>query len=188
VEAFYLFRVRDLDIVRSWAEEVKRRHDIEVRMYPHFDLSRCYRHAVMQPHWAGLGKRVPRIAMKDIERIFRRDANVWWLAYGWRRNDSLSRALIMKKCAGYDAVAGRVFPLRSWRRRDVYAYLENRNIPAPPNLGRKDQGGLDFNPGALRELQEKWPEDYRRWLTDFPFSAIQSMHPTSSIGHGKESA
>lgn len=56
VEAYYLYRVRGLRVVSEWAEEVRRRYGIAVRMYPHFDLVRCYRAALLQPHWRGLGR------------------------------------------------------------------------------------------------------------------------------------
>lgn len=179
VEGYYLYRVRGLSIVKGWADEVYRRHGVKVRMYPHFDLSRCYRHAVLQPHWKGLDK-TPKIDMADIENHFRATAKVDWMAVGWRRNDSFSRALIMKSCAGYDPKSKRVFPLRAWKRSDVFAYLAERKIPVPPALGRKEQGGLDFHPEALRELKEKHPADYEAWLRDFPFSGIQILSSATS--------
>ena len=172
VEGYYLYRVAGLRIVSEWADAVRARHGVNVRMYPHFDLSRCYRNAVFQPHFSGTDK-VAQVKMADVEQQFRVDANVSWLAYGWRRNDSFSRALIMRKTRGFDADAQRVFPLRSWKRGDVYGYLERRNIPLPEGLGRKEQGGLDFHPDALRLLRDRYPDDYARWLADFPFSAIQ---------------
>ena len=174
VEGYYLFRVRGLRIVDEWAADVKRRFGVTVRMYPHFDLSRCYRHAVLQPHWRGMDD-VAQINMADIDRTFRHDANIDWIAYGWRRNDSFSRALIMKQCGGYDPRSRRVFPLRSWRRQDVYAYLRAQNIPLPPGLGRKEQGGLDFHAGALNYLKEHYPDDYAKWITEFPFSGVELM-------------
>lgn len=180
VEGYYLFRVRDLGIVNGWAEDVKRRWGVTVRMYPHFDLSRCYKNAVLQPHWTGLDK-TKKINLLDIEAAFRNDANVSWIALGWRRNDSFSRALIMKKCGGIDPKSRRVFPLRSWRRVDVLEYLECRKIPLPPSLGRKEQGGLDFHPGAIEALKQEHPEDYERWLRDFPFSGLQAADQTSQV-------
>ncbi|HUT88756.1 MAG TPA: phosphoadenosine phosphosulfate reductase family protein [Thermoguttaceae bacterium] len=173
VEGYYLFRVRGLSIVDEWAAEVRRRHGVKVRMYPHFDLSRCYRNAVMQPHYRGLVN-CPKVSMTDIELRFRDDAKVDWIAYGWRRNDSFSRALILKHNRGLDPKAKRVFPLRCWRRQNVLDYLSSRGIPLPPGLGRKDQGGLDFAPGALEWLKKERPADYAKWLKDFPFSEIQS--------------
>jgi len=108
--------------------------------------------------------------MADVERKFRADANVLWIAYGWRRSDSFSRALIMKQTGGYHERAHRVFPLRVWRNGQVYDYLESRGIAKPPTLGRKEQGGLDFHPEALRALSER---DRERWLQDFPFAGMQ---------------
>ena len=172
VEAYYLYRIRDLDIVERWRKEVLNRHGVDVRMYPHFDLCRSYRNAVLMPHWRGIEK-TPRVKMRDIDDQFREDAKVEWIAYGWRHNDSYSRALVMKQCAGCDFKARRVFPLRAWSRNDVYAYLDARGIPRPSTFGRKEQGGLDFHPEALRELKEKFPSDYERYLRDFPFAYLQ---------------
>lgn len=174
VEGYYLFRVRGLDVVEKWARQVYDRHRVRVRMYPHFDLVRCYRNAVLQPHWRGLEK-TATVKMADIEARFRASANVQWLAMGWRRNDSFSRALIMRRCDGYDEKAKRVFPLRAWRRADVFDYLKARSIPLPEALGRKEQGGLDFHPGALGALKTEHPEDWEKWLRDFPFAGLQLM-------------
>jgi phosphoadenosine phosphosulfate reductase len=170
VEAYYLYRVAGLEIVEQWAREVQRRHGVVVRYYPHFDLTRCYRNAVCQPHWQGLAK-VPKLEMVDVEAAFRAEADVEWIAYGWRRNDSMSRAMIMKQTGGIDAKARRVYPLRAWSRAMVYAQLDGRGIPRPPTLGRKEQGGLDFHPDAVAALS---PADQQRWHTDFPFSAVEA--------------
>jgi 3'-phosphoadenosine 5'-phosphosulfate sulfotransferase (PAPS reductase)/FAD synthetase len=172
VEGYYLFRVRGLQIIELWSQFVRKRCGVSIKMYPHFDLSRCYKSALFQPHWNGLEK-TPKVKMLDIENKFRKDANVDWIAYGWRRNDSYSRAMIMKKCRGYDPEAKRVFPLRAWRRCDVFDYLRIHRIPLPLSLGRKDQGGFDFHREALAELKKNHPEDYGHWLTDFPFSEVQ---------------
>lgn len=169
VEGYYLFRVRDLAVVKKWADDVLLRHGVNIRMYPHFDLSRCYRNAVLQPHWSGLDK-TPKITMADVEAHFRAETGIDWIAYGWRRNDSFSRALIMKQTGGIDYTTKRVFPLRSWKRGDVYSYLDDRGIPRPPTLGRKEQGGLDFHPEALAELKREHPQDFAKWVQDFPFS------------------
>lgn len=194
VEGYYLYRVANMDIVAEWAADVKRRWGVAVRQYPHFDLSRCYEHAVFRPH---MQRKVPKIDMADIEQAFRKDASIDWIAYGWRRNDSFSRALIMKACAGMDFKTRRVFPIRSWRRQDVYKYLSDRSIPLPNGLGRKDQGGLDFHPQALLYLKNHYPRDWDRWRRDFPFAeaqilkleksqAAQSSAQTESGAHPQE--
>jgi 3'-phosphoadenosine 5'-phosphosulfate sulfotransferase (PAPS reductase)/FAD synthetase len=169
IHGYYLFRVRGLSIVDEWSEDVRRRTGVVVRMYPHFDLSRCYKHHVLQPHWK---LSIPKISMADIENSFRKETGVDWLAYGWRRNDSYSRTMIMKQTGGVDFKSRRVFPLRSWRRGEVYEYLDARGIPRPATLGRKEQGGLDFHEGSLRELSTR-EDDWALWLQDFPFSELQ---------------
>lgn len=181
IEGYYLYRVKNLSAVNNWNNFVKKRYGLNVRMYPHFDLSRCYKNAVLQPHWKNLSKETPKIEMADIEFAFRKEKEIDWIAYGWRRNDSMSRALIMKQTNGFDEKFKRVFPLRAFTRKNVYEYLEQRKIPIPPNLGRKEQAGLDFHPEALKYLKENNEIDYLKWLTDFPFSEIQLVNNEESI-------
>lgn len=169
VAGYYLARVRDLEIVAEWSEAVFRRYGVRVREYPHFDLARCYRHHVLQPHW---NLDAHCVTMADIEKKFRTDFGVEWIAYGWRASDSFSRLMIMKQTGGIDFKTKRVFPLRKWLRRDVYAYLEKVGIPIPDKLGRKEQGGLDFHPDALSAIQ-RHQRDWNRWREDFPFSELQ---------------
>lgn len=169
VEAYYLYRVLDLEVVESWREQVRARFGVETKMIPHWDLCRVYRYAVLQPHWFRASD-VPKYGMAEVEAFFRQEAKVEWCALGWRRTDSYSRAMIMKVCHGLDFKTRRVFPLMVWRRGDVLAYLASRKIVQPPGFGRKEQGGLDFHPAALRALS---PADQQRWLRDFPFAVAQ---------------
>lgn len=172
VEAFYLYRVAGLRVVKKWRDWVKRRYNVTVRMYPHWDLSRCYKYAVLQPHWDEC-RNVPSLKMRDIEEYFRGETGVEWIAYGWRRNDSISRALIFKKIRGYDPRSRRFFPIWNWKRSQVLQYIAENKIMRPESLGRRDMGGLDFHPEALRFLRDNYPDDWQKWLRDFPFSGVQ---------------
>lgn len=171
VEAYYLFRVANMRIVQEWCDFVKWRYGVFVRQYPHFFLSKIYKHHVYAPHWHAM-KKPPHIAMRDIENKFRADVKVEWIAMGWRRTDSISRAIIMKQTGGIDFKARRIFPLRNATRDNILDYLAQRKISIPQQFGREEQGGLDFNPGALQFLKEHYPDDYARWVTDFPFSEV----------------
>lgn len=170
IHGYYLYRVQDISLIGDWKVYTEKRYGIKIMMLPHFDLSRCYKNALLRPH---LDKKVPRINMKDIEIYFKAQTGCDWMAYGWRRNDSFSRALIMKQTGGFDEKNRRVFPLRSFTRTNVLNYLKEHDIPRPPALGRDEQGGLDFHPEAIRTLKEQYPEDYERWIQDFPFSGVQ---------------
>lgn len=171
VEAFYLTRVLGLRIVSNWCRWVRKKWNVKVRIYPHYDLSRIYRYAVLMPHWVEL-EDFPVFGMADVEKVFRDEAGVEWIAYGWRKSDSITRAVILKRLRGIDFDHRRVFPIYNWRRPQVYEYLHQHGIPTPPTLGRKEQGGLDFHPEALKYLAENYPDDWLRWLECFPFSPV----------------
>lgn len=171
---YYLYRVGELKFIDKICRRAEKRWSIKILYYPHFDLYRCYKNAIFQPHWKATDE-VPKITMKDVEQTFRADTGVTFIAYGWRRTDSLSRALIMKSCHGIDLKAQRIYPIWQWRRSDVFSYLKIRNIPRPPALGRQEQGGADFHPEALRWLRDNYPDDYDKFIKEFPYAEIQTL-------------
>lgn len=69
--------------------------------------------------------------------------------------------------------AKKVFADRWGREKEQE--IDARRIPRPPALGRKEQGGLDFVRPALVWLRDHYPDDYRRWLIDFPFAEVQTI-------------
>jgi len=172
VEAFYLYRVRGLSFVDDWIKKVQARYGVVFRQYPSGNLSHCYANSVLQPHWSA-ARKAPIIKQVDIENTFRCDAGVEWIALGWRRSDSFNRAIILKKSGGIDFGSRRIFPIRTWKRSDVYAYLARRKITPTPGFGRKEQGGLDFHPGAIDYIRQR-PADWDRLTKDFPFIGVQS--------------
>lgn len=168
VEAYYLYRVDGLEAIERWLRWAEKRYGIKVRRYPHFELVKVFRHALLMPHYGDLG-RVPKVTMADIDHYFRLDAEVDWIAYGWRGSDSYSRLMIMKQTGGFDTVAKRVFPLRDWKRGDVLNYLTLRGVPRPPTFGRVEQGGVDLHPIAFEYLRRN-PNDWKKLTEVFPFA------------------
>jgi 3'-phosphoadenosine 5'-phosphosulfate sulfotransferase (PAPS reductase)/FAD synthetase len=172
IEAYYMYRVPNLQMIQSLCERIKRQYEIDVQHYPHFDLVRCFKNAVFQPHWEAV-KTIPSVKMKDIEDHFRKERGVDWIVYGWRASDSRSRAIILSRTKGIDFKGRRVFPLRRWKRRDVLTYLRHMKIPIPPALGREEQGGVDMHREVIKYLKEFWPEDLKKFLEVFPYAEAQ---------------
>jgi 3'-phosphoadenosine 5'-phosphosulfate sulfotransferase (PAPS reductase)/FAD synthetase len=170
---YYLYRVADLEVIARLCRVAERRWRMRVIHYPHFDLTRCYRHAVLQPHWPETAQ-MPTVGWLDIEARFRAETGSSWIAYGWRRSDSLSRALILTANRGLDWQTCRVFPVARWSRRDVLAYLRARHIPRPPTFGRAEQGGVDFHADTIRWLDRYYPADAAKLRRDFPHVEIQA--------------
>lgn len=172
VTGFYLFRIEGLKVIERLCLRAKRLWNMDVIHYPHFDLSRCYGNAILQPHWTALDE-VPVIKFKDVEMRFRSETGIEWIAYGWRRSDSLSRALILVHNGGIDWENKRVYPIARWSRQDVLSYLRMKKIPRPPTFGRAEQGGVDFHPLAMAWIKENYPDDFEKIRKDFPYVEAQ---------------
>jgi len=173
LHVFYLYRLPGIRLIERYRRLIKRRYKniVQIMMLPHFDLSRIFRYAVLMPHWRGL-EDTPALTFREVEDYVRLKTGVEWVAYGWRRNESIHRAVILKHPDGIDFNNFRVFPIWRWTAKDVYAYLHRIGIPPPPTFGRRDQSGFDFHPAALKYLRDNEPDTWRRWLECFPFSPV----------------
>lgn len=169
LEAWMGVRVFGLRIVEEIKDFVLRRWGIVLRIYPWTMGVAELRKAFCQPNWKAVEK-LPSFSMKETENVFKLQTKVEWTAHGWRANDSLSRALALASWGGIDVKNKKVFPLRRWRRDDVYSYLRQRNIPYPPFLGQLDQAGIDLHPGSLSFFKRHYPDDLEKILEVYPYA------------------
>ena len=179
VRPYILVRTRGLQCTRWLCAPAERRWGVRVAEILHHDLSTRYCHAVLQPHWSALDA-LPRVGWREIEVAVRAKLDVDWLVYGWRRTDSLTRAIILSNNQGIDWIASRVFPLARWGRKDVLAFLRVHKIIRPPTFGRAEQGGLTFEPAALAWIKRYFPEDMKKIRKEYPYVvAIEAKNETT---------
>ena len=106
-----------------------------------------------------------------------------WMVYGHRQDESLERRGMLSGFRnqtvelgvksggrlGFDPKFHRIYPLASWSRPGVMAYVRHHRLPLSPTFGRKNQSEPDINdPECLRELRAKYPDDYAKVLRLFP--------------------
>lgn len=87
-----------------------------------------------------------------------------YIAYGYRMDESLQRRGMMSKFEdGMDPKTKMCYPMRSWTKRTVPAYVRNNRIPLAPEYAT--EGGRDLmdhrGTGSVW-LAERFPEDWER--------------------------
>lgn len=106
-----------------------------------------------------------------------------WMVYGHRQDESLERRGMLSGFRnqtvelgtksggrlGFDPKFHRIYPLATWNRAGVMAYVRHHRLPLAPTFGRNNQSELDINdPLVLRELRDRFPDDFRKVLRLFP--------------------
>ncbi len=114
------------------------------------------------------GKFTRRYKLDDTWAIMRKRTGAEWIAFGQRMDESIERVGMLKKSSGVMEDARKVYPLWDWKAKDVFAYLRQRKIPIPQNLGNEDTGGVGLDPHTLLWLREHEPDDYAKVVAMYP--------------------
>ena len=106
-----------------------------------------------------------------------------WMVYGHRQDESLERRGMLSGFRnqtvelgvksggrlGFDPKFHRIYPLATWNRAGVMAYVRHHRLPLAPTFGRKNTTGLDIsNPETLRYLRTHHRSDYDKIVRLFP--------------------
>lgn len=191
VEGFYCYLVKDISFVErrlQWAEE---HYGITIHRYPHPDLSRLLKHnAFRKPSKIGADIRMLRFS--DVDKVVRFDTGIPWLAYGWKRVDSLDRigALADLELNAIDTKGPRFYPISRWSQKQVLAYIKHNKLMRPETFGGRKMTGVSLMPADLSALREYHPNDYEKVRAVFPYAdaIVARYHEQVRIKKAKKQA
>lgn len=131
-----------------------------------------------------------RLKQADTEDHLRRLTGIEWVAWGMRAADSIVRNAYLKRIQGVDAKTRRVYPVWTWKKADVYGYLQARGIKPPKSVGGKfaaGVSGVSLAPKTLSWMRREFPGDYQKILRVFPFAGA-AVFRYESMGIDNEAA
>jgi sulfate adenylyltransferase subunit 2 len=107
----------------------------------------------------------------------KQQTGITWMASGLKKIDSLHRRAMMSQFPlhAIDVKGKRFYPLAFWSDSLVLRYLKQNRIPIPFSAGGKSFG-IGFHPVDLRPIRDRFPEDYRKIVKEFPFAETMIMH------------
>jgi 3'-phosphoadenosine 5'-phosphosulfate sulfotransferase (PAPS reductase)/FAD synthetase len=139
---------------------------------PHWGLSGILKGATYRADRAE-HRKLPTVTQADVERSLRTQTGLDWVAWGLRCTDSVHRNAMLKKIAGVDRAARRLYPIFRWRKQDIYGYLHARKLPVPGITGGGTiNGGVNLRGPTLSWLKKNHPRDYAKVLERFPFAEV----------------
>lgn len=175
VHAFFMQFVPGLESVEGPAIAACKRAGVSLTMTPHWAVSHVLRAGTLAPPRPGIEK-VRLLKLGDVEARVRKEIGDYWITYGWRAADSITRRVMFKRWGHVWAKPRRFFPIATWRTDEIKGYLRMHKIPIPPRFGSAIDGGpsgFDLSPNCLRYMRDHHLSDYRRVLKLFPFADAQ---------------
>lgn len=164
----FMYFVKGLDHIENNLRAVKSRYpNVKIMQVPHWTLSRvlrCGLYCVPNPN-------IKLISLKDIDESVRLRTGIQYTFYGMKQSDGLNRRLMLR---GYDMEAisntKKVYPLSTWKKADVMAYVKARKLPEPIAYNNNKSQGLTFVPEVFNYLKMNYPQDLERIYDAFPLS------------------
>lgn len=171
VEPYFWYLVPGLECEERELRRAERRYGLTVRRLLHPYVPGYFQSALFMPDLGGR-ERLRLCDQADSEAVLRRRTGLDLVALGWRKCDSIERAIVLNQTGPHDAKARRCFPIASWTERDVYAYLRAAGIPAPYQFGERRNTGVALKPRPLAALKKHYPDDYAKILRVFPHAGV----------------
>lgn len=151
-----------------WAEQ--KYPNIKFIQTPHYALYSFIKHGYL-----GIKKdeSFNKMAIKYIDAKIRKKLNVNWSVYGFKKNDGITRRLMLNDCPdGINHRSNKCYPLMDMKNSDVLRYISDNNLIEPFNYGTsKPSSGCDIStPEFLAYVKKKYPNDLKKIFAQFPLA------------------
>lgn len=169
VRAFFMYFVPGLDCVERGITIAERRWRLEtpILRMPHWAFTREVRAGTYRLTTHEELASVPELSLTDCYKYARAKLGDLPIAHGGKSSDGLwrRRQLTMKSATWERNKI--LYPIKTWRRAAVKAYLKLRNIPFPDQGNDRAFGvGLDWR--SLLFVHDHYPADFAKIARWFP--------------------
>ncbi len=164
----YLYYVKGLSYREDFIKYYEDKYGREIVRLPHPELALYKKNNVF-----GCGKAKDRenqeVSLSENDNILRRQYNVSYIAYGYKKTDSLSRRGMIWHGDGIDERNKKIFPVADFSNKDIMYYVKKNKLLLPPEYkdGYRDINNF-FEKRALTWLISRYPNDYEALKTEYP--------------------
>jgi hypothetical protein len=102
--------------------------------------------------------------LQSVYTAARKRSGIQLIATGAKDSDSAHRRRLLR----WNKDDALTFPVQTWHKHDVLAYLKAHNIPMPVGSGRQTSG-IDLSTPEVLWLHDEYPDDYQKLVKYFPF-------------------
>lgn len=171
IKVVHLYFVKDLSYRDRFLKYYEDRYSVKIDKYPQVDVSRIFSNKAFTNNI----KDVPKLKQVDMELYLRKEYNMSYLAYGYRKDESLQRRGHLTSCNAFEKKFKRFFPVADWSQKDIFNYIKKEKLPLPVeySFGFRD---INFFEGeGLMWLYRNYPEDYEKMKLQYPFIGAELL-------------
>jgi len=124
-----------------------------------------------------------RLKIADIEKLLKADHGAEWVAWGFRKDESLQRRGQLSMAEnGIDWKYRKLFPIADWSKKLVERYVTQNKLLLPPEYKNGMRDLNTFKGDSLLYIYNNYPEDYERLVSTYPDIRGELMRALSGIG------
>jgi len=176
-QAVFLYFVKGLSFQESILRHYEDRFGIKIERRPHWDIAN-YDRAMANVQGRALKE-------KDIAAHIREETGLSWLAYGYRRDESMQRRGILTPFAPdyIDAKFRKVYPLGAWSNHHIDEYIKARKLLLPREYAFGFRNIDQFKGPAVLWIKNNYPEDWQKIIDRFPIVEAEALRQEVKNGY-----
>lgn len=166
----FMYMVKDLDHINKyigWAE--KKYSNCRFLQTPHYSYYNNKKHGVNGTDQI----KYSEWNLSKITEKIQKETEIEYVVYGFKKNDSLNRRLMLK---GYDEFMSpdgkKLYPLADWSNKQVIMYIGKNRLIQPlkyGNTGNTRSQGVDIDDiSFLLFCRKNYPGDLKKVIEEFP--------------------
>jgi phosphoadenosine phosphosulfate reductase len=141
------------------------RYGIEIIRRPHPYLARQYRENIY-----GCGYRdIPLMTLGEHDKYIKTEYNISYIAYGYKKTDSLSRRGMIYHGDGIDKRNKYLYPVADFNNKQIMKYIKDHKLKLAPEYkaGFRDMDNY-FEKNCLLWLRTNYPDDFEIIKKQYP--------------------
>lgn len=168
----YLYFYPNLSIRNEIIKYYENQYEIKIEQFPHWDTSYLYLKKI-------------KFKQKDIEDYFRYKYNISYIAYGYRRSESIQRFGMLNNSNiknGIDLKNKKCYPLMNWSRKQIEYYIKKERLKLSVDYYSGYRDINVFKGDALLWLYNNHKEDYEKIKIVYPGIEGELIRAKDGIG------
>ena len=110
-----------------------------------------------------------RISISDLEKYIRQEFKSDYIAYGFRKDESLQRrGQLAHLDGGVDYKYKKVFPVAEWSAKHMNGWIRKEKLLLPPEYKYGFRDINSFKGESIEYIYNNYPEDYQRIIKSYP--------------------
>lgn len=158
ITVVHLYYVKGLEFHEQIIRHYQQKYGIEIQQHPHPEV------AVMDRR-----SKANHASISQGDAFLRERYEISFLAYGYRKDESLERRGMLKHTEnGIDWKFRKLYPLAEWKQADIEKYVKARKLLQSPEYAWGYRDIHVFKGEPLLWIKSRYPEDYERIVARFP--------------------